>query len=151
MSTHLPIYKPPATRGDCLEGGSNAQRPCTRRRCWWHLSHTGYRGPGSNASRRDKIVFRDMEGAAETCALDVADAGDHTLLQIANFMGVSRERVRQIEALAMNRFALSDFSLIDHVAEPRPKIPDPMLRSLGGRDNAGLLIAAIDYQGEVRD
>lgn len=40
---------------------------------------------------------------AETCALDVADRGPHTLDEIAGHLGLTRERVRQIEESAMRK------------------------------------------------
>jgi DNA-directed RNA polymerase sigma subunit (sigma70/sigma32) len=41
----------------------------------------------------------------ESCALDVADRGDHTLNEGGEMLGVSRERVRQIEEQALHKLA----------------------------------------------
>jgi hypothetical protein len=38
----------------------------------------------------------ELEGY-ETCALDVADRGEHMLVEVGEFLGISRERARQIE------------------------------------------------------
>jgi DNA-directed RNA polymerase sigma subunit (sigma70/sigma32) len=40
----------------------------------------------------------------ETCALDVADRGDHMLEEIANVLGCTREAIRLVEAKALVRF-----------------------------------------------
>ncbi len=45
----------------------------------------------------------------ESCALDVADQGPHTLEEVADILGLTRERVRQIEGIALRKihFALA--------------------------------------------
>jgi len=39
----------------------------------------------------------------ETCALDVADRGGATLGEVGSVLGVTRERVRQLEERALRR------------------------------------------------
>ncbi len=39
---------------------------------------------------------------SQSCVLDVADAGGHTLEEVADLFGVSRERIRQIEEGALD-------------------------------------------------
>ncbi|MFY3742456.1 sigma factor-like helix-turn-helix DNA-binding protein [Anaeromyxobacter sp. Red801] len=39
----------------------------------------------------------------ETCALDVADRGPLTLDEVGKILGVTRERVRQIEVAALEK------------------------------------------------
>lgn len=68
----MTIVKRKLTRGDCLK----EQRPCQR--------HCPYRLDG-----------------AESCALDVADRGGTTLVEIASLLGVGKERARQIEEDAL--------------------------------------------------
>jgi hypothetical protein len=91
----------PATRGECLAGGSNEARPCQFIQCRHHL--------GAGAI-----------GNSETCSLDVADAGEHTLEEVAALLAyeepnkwsrtgsaaVTRERIRQIELEAGDKIAL---------------------------------------------
>jgi hypothetical protein len=47
----------------------------------------------------------DMSLMTETCALDVADRGGVHLAEIGRYMGISRERARQIERNALTKLA----------------------------------------------
>ena len=76
----------PRTRGDCLAG----PRPCPWTGCRYHL------GP-----------------ARESCALDLAGRGGMTLDEIGALLGVTRERIRQIEGTALAK-------LVPALAEWRP-------------------------------
>jgi hypothetical protein len=53
--------------------------------------------------RLDLLRAEDLEELPETCSLDVADRGPHTLEEIARLYGVTRERIRQIEEKALER------------------------------------------------
>lgn len=70
----------PSLRGDCLEGGVNEARPCQWVTCRYHLYNKTH-----------------------SCALDVADEGPNDLEVIGDIMGLTRERIRQIEATALWR------------------------------------------------
>jgi hypothetical protein len=73
----LPVLQErPRVRGDCEEG----PRPCPWVQCRYHLEHEKW-----------------------TCALDVADEGEHTPAQIAELMGVTRQRVEFIMHRAIQR------------------------------------------------
>ena len=69
MTRLLPVLRP-LTRGDC----ANVPRPCPFEACRYHLASP----------------------AGESCAIDVADRGEHTLAEVGTVIGVTRERVRQI-------------------------------------------------------
>lgn len=101
----LPLFKHqadaqlerPKTRGDCAGG----PRPCPFAGCRHHNA--------LEAGRTGTVkLLREPEDmpAASSCSLDVADAGEHTLEQTANILGVVRERVRQIEASALRKLAM---------------------------------------------
>lgn len=110
------VHQRPRTRGDCLEGGVNAQRPCPWVSCKYHLL----------------INVNDENGAVEemapspdklphTCALDVAEITDATgrqviLRSLEPCFGVHRERIRQLELRAI-RGLLEGLSVGGYSAE----------------------------------
>lgn len=96
-------------------------RPCPFVSCAHHLAHVavapGRHGPGQQVLREIGREYRTAEALDEaledaadaaislrmTCALDVADQGGITLEEIGDLIGLTRERVRQIEDGALRR------------------------------------------------
>lgn len=74
----------PVTRGDCAD----RPRPCPWASCSWHVV----------TLRRD---VDDVETLAESCVLDVADREGAALHEVGDVLGVSWQRVRQIEEKAI--------------------------------------------------
>lgn len=71
---------------------------------------------GAAGREANAALFNALHGLPQTCALDVADAGEHTLDQIGEAMGgISRERVRQIEQSALEK--LKRFGIVIDLAE----------------------------------
>jgi hypothetical protein len=67
-------------------------RPCQRLKCRFHMG------------KQHLEAAREPDGEyVPTCALDIADQGPHTLEEIAEAMGITRERVRQLEAMALDK------------------------------------------------
>jgi hypothetical protein len=109
----------PRTRADCLPGGCNAVRPCFWISCRHHLGLSadedgalrsseagGPLRPSASARQVDRWGDRVVEGIAtmdDTCSLDAADRGPHTLQEVADAFGWTRERARQIEVRALRR------------------------------------------------
>lgn len=86
----------PRTRGECVDG----IRPCPWASCRHHLAV--------------EVVYKMvterrgwMDDDIDTCSLDVADRGSHTLKTVGELMPgtgarlLTRERVRQIEEVAL--------------------------------------------------
>ncbi len=90
----------PRTRGDCAAG----ERPCPWVSCRHHLA---IEVTTKGNVRVDKRFAAHLEGSgpapAETCALDVADRGGGTLEIVGGLFGFTRERVRQIEGIALRK------------------------------------------------
>ncbi len=86
----------PRTRADCATG----PRPCLFVSCKHHLYLDVNPNTGSV-----KLNFPDKEiwELPHTCALDVADQGGITLEEVGDIMNLTRERVRQVEALGLSK------------------------------------------------
>lgn len=105
LTNPTPEHERPLTRGDCLEGGSNAERPCPFVSCVHHLYLDV-----SERSGAIKLNFPDQEpwDLPETCALDIVDRGGVTLEEVGGIMNLTRERVRQLENRALGKVKRSD-------------------------------------------
>lgn len=103
----LPVVRDPVVRSACPTA-----RPCPRPQCRLHLGDVG-----------DAHV--DM---THSCALDLAEAGPLTLQEVGNAMGVSRERVRQLEEMAIAKIRRRAPELADYLSTV-----DPQPRARGGR------------------
>jgi hypothetical protein len=105
-------YPRPHTRAECR----NMERPCPFVGCKHHLY--------LDVSPRGGIKFNfpDLEvwELEETCALDVADRpGGVTLEEVGAIMNLTRERIRQLEAIGLQR--LEEAGLLELLEERRPK------------------------------
>lgn len=89
-----PYYRP-TKRGQCAQGA----RPCPFVACQYHLA-TDITAAGSI-----KLHFGSEEdplkAMQETCALDVADKGDHDMDVIGRYLNVTGARIQQEVAVAV--------------------------------------------------
>jgi hypothetical protein len=79
----LPRY---STVEECVE--QQPEGPCSHRECRYHLAHRGY--------------WEHQLEPNRDCSLDVANEGPHTLDEVAAALGMSSERVRQLEHQAFD-------------------------------------------------
>ncbi len=83
----------PMTRGKCPD-----VRPCPHVTCKHHLAFDV--NPKTGAIKTN-FPHLEVDELAESCTLDVADAGGLTLEGVAEAMNLTRERIRQVEAKAV--------------------------------------------------
>lgn len=129
----------PRTRKDCEDG----PRPCPYLLCEYNLYLDVNPKTGSI-----KINFpdRNLDELEETCALDVAKKGGLQLERVGEYVNLTRERVRQIEAEALshleNERALQEFNPNGQIT---PSLPtkssktDPPKKTSRGRINGSHL------------
>jgi len=85
----------PKTRAECVSG----PRPCPWAQCRHHLDE--FRVGHAQGRQRPLPVLQPWR---ETCVLDVVDRrGDLTLEEVGAICGLTRERIRQIEAAALGK------------------------------------------------
>ena len=86
----------PRTRGECRNG----IRPCPFVSCRHHL----YLDVNPvNGSIKFNFPHLDPWELTESCALDIAEGGEHTLEEVGHVVNLTRERVRQTINDALDR------------------------------------------------
>jgi hypothetical protein len=96
----------PRTRADC----ELAPRPCPYVGCRYHLAIEVH----ENGSIRLNFPDVEIEDMVETCALDVADAGGATLEEVAAYINLTRERVRQLEIVGLRHARVRGVDIEDY-------------------------------------
>ena len=100
---HLPVLQSifarteiPATYGDCIAQGLAIDRPCPHANCRHSLL--------AEISHKGAVRLRsDRLNRQYSCALHESKEG-LSLAQVGERLGVTRERVRQIETIALAKF-----------------------------------------------
>jgi hypothetical protein len=87
----------PTFRGEC-EGGP---RPCPLVGCCYNTYLVVKHNGNITLTHPDRLP-EDVP-PDESCVLDVADQGYHTLDEVGRILGLTRERIRQIETSAVDK------------------------------------------------
>ena len=117
----------PRMRGDCARGA----RPCPWVSCRHHLYLDYYPRYGKIRLNFPELEVWEMR---ETCALDVADRGFKQLQAVGDVLGITRERVRQIECAAIEKL--------------RKILPRTMIEDLINKDDAPAFFD-LHYAGHI--
>lgn len=80
-----------STQGTCLTH-PRFQHPCPVEWCRFHVSSGGMRDS----------AYGKLSPESDTCVLKMSSRASHTLEEIGDALGVTRERVRQIELAALS-------------------------------------------------
>jgi hypothetical protein len=99
-----PLPSRPLRRAECPARDADGRRRCAHLSCAYHLAIDI--DPRTGALRlnvpyledEDGVPDVDLDALEDVCALDAAEHGGMELEAIGRVFGVSRERVRQIEA-----------------------------------------------------
>lgn len=90
----------PQTRGDCRDG----LRPCPFVGCKYHLYLDV--NPDTHSIKKN-FPHKDVWELDDTCALDVAERGGLTLEEVGELLNLTRERIRQMEAVGVKRLSMN--------------------------------------------
>jgi hypothetical protein len=108
INHRLPIYAPPATRGECITGtpitGSLEERRTGQKQCHAACRHNlliqcSEDRPGRRHGGRAPewtVSGENTSAGAPSCSLDVAATGPKSAAEVARVMGITTRRVEQI-------------------------------------------------------
>jgi hypothetical protein len=85
----------PRTRGECIDG----PRPCP----WVSCAHNLYLDVNAAGGITLSHPDLDPDEMRESCALDVSDRGGATLDEVAEALGLTRQRAEQMEKVALRK------------------------------------------------
>ena len=96
-------YRRPRARDECATG----PRPCPYVACKHHLYLDVNPDTGSIKLNFPDIPVWEMK---ETCALDIADRGGVTLEEVGEILNLTRERIRQVEVIGLEKLRETEFA-----------------------------------------
>jgi hypothetical protein len=105
----------PVDRDQCAEGA----RPCPFVSCKHHLYLDVNPDTGSIKLNFPDIPVWEMK---QTCALDVADRGGVTLEEVGDILNLTRERIRQVEMMGLEKLRETPFAV--DTADKKPPKPE---------------------------
>jgi len=96
-------YRRPDNRSQCATG----PRPCPYVACKHHLYLDVNPDTGSIKLNFPDVPVWEMK---ETCALDIADRGGVTLEEVGEILNLTRERIRQVEVMGLEKLRETEFA-----------------------------------------
>ncbi|MFT5430399.1 MAG: hypothetical protein ACI9OJ_001073 [Myxococcota bacterium] len=96
-------YRRPDSRSQCAAG----PRPCPYVACKHHLYLDVNPDTGSIKLNFPDVPVWDMK---QTCALDIADRGGVTLEEVGEILNLTRERIRQVEVMGLEKLRETEFA-----------------------------------------
>ncbi len=96
-------YRRPKDRSECITG----PRPCPFVACKHHLYLDVNPDTGSIKLNFPDVPVWEMK---ETCALDIADRGGVTLEEVGEILNLTRERIRQVEVMGLEKLRETDLA-----------------------------------------
>ena len=97
-------YRRPKHRSECASG----PRPCPYVACKHHLYLDVNPDTGSIKLNFPDTPVWEME---QTCALDVASRGGVTLEEVGDILNLTRERIRQVEVMGLEKLRETEFAV----------------------------------------
>ncbi len=132
-------YDRPRLRADCLPGGVNEMRPCPFVSCKHHLAlDVTEKGSIKLSFPGADLASVDFDAMPHTCSLDVADEGEHTLDDVGAALRITRERTRQVIAMAAAKMMAETFETLGSSS------PDEALSMLAAEHREGMRAAGGD-------
>lgn len=119
--TELPSR--PKTRGEC----AGVERPCPFVSCRFNLY--------LDIKEKTRLVMLNFprlepDEMVDSCALDVAEHGPHINELVALRLNVTKQRIQQIEAMAMHKFRKVSPESSNPYVKNRPAVRSPTLHQL---------------------
>lgn len=100
-----PGYTDPALPPEKREGCASIPRPCNRYRCVHNLvPETERAGRPHHGAHAPTVLRADV---VDSCELDVSERGAHSRKQVGSQLGITPERVMQLEQRSMRKLGVA--------------------------------------------
>lgn len=140
--------KPPTCRAEC----ASIERPCNRYGCIHHAYPQTERAGRPHRGKHNEVTLVERE---DSCVLDVAEKGMTPRPVVGKKLGITKERVRQLEDRAMRKIGVA-LGIESSVEELRSKLYGKAVITTAyprtrdpNRVCIVVVVATLDQQGQV--